>query len=36
MIHEHPYQSTIPAALAFWWTRETELDAPGELLFGTT
>jgi hypothetical protein len=36
MIHEHPYQSTIPSALSSWWTRETELDAPDELLFGTT
>lgn len=32
LIHERPYQSTFIEAFARWWTRETELDPPEELL----
>lgn len=32
MIHERPYQSTFLEAFARWWSRETELDPPEELL----
>lgn len=32
MIHERPYQSTFLEAFARWWSRETGLEPPKELL----
>jgi hypothetical protein len=32
LTHERPYQSTFIEAFSRWWTRETELDPPEELL----
>ena len=32
LIHERPYQSTILQTFATWWTRETGLEPPPELL----
>lgn len=32
IVHERPYQSTFSEAFARWWTRETELNPPEELL----
>lgn len=35
IVHERPYQSTFIEAFARWWTRETELEPPEELLSRT-
>lgn len=35
-VHERPYQSTFLQAFATWWSRETELDPPPELLHHAT
>lgn len=32
LVHDRPYQSTILQTFATWWTRETELEPPPELL----
>lgn len=32
LIHDRPYQSTILQTFATWWSRETELEPPPELL----
>ena len=36
LIHERPYQSTILQTFATWWTRETGLEPPPDLLQDAT